>query len=103
MNLADLSTFLGFIIFSIFTPVSANGAGAPFWLAVTLVPVGIGIGAGAAYLNHRLMYRFLGVKLSPKDKNEGNLFLYMLYPFASITLSIAASAAIGNLAARMMK
>lgn len=103
MNLADLSTLLGFIIFSICTPASANGAGAPFWLTVTLVPVGIGMGVGVAYLNHRLMYRFLGVGLSTKDQNRGSLLLYMIYPFASVTLSIAAAVTIGNLAAQIMK
>ena len=103
MNLADLTTLLGFIIFTICTPASSSGAGAPLWMTICLIPIGAALGAAAAYLNRRLMYRFLGMKTSPEEKNSGNIFLYMLYPFAAIIISIAASIAIGNLSAQIIK
>ena len=73
------------------------------WATIILIPFGVGIGLGTAYLVSRIMYRFLGVKSAHNEKNEGNLFLYMLFPFVSLVACIAAAVGIGNLTAFALK
>ncbi|MCC5839569.1 MAG: hypothetical protein JJT96_05545 [Opitutales bacterium] len=100
MNLADLSSLMTVLIIAIETPAAASSEGAPTWTVLALVPIAIGFGILASFVNHRMMYRFLGVTGKDEKKSEGNFFFYMAWPIiwlsASLGFSIAAGSSIGS-------
>lgn len=103
MNLADLSSVLIVLLVTIGTPSAADAGGAPFWLVMIIILPAVALGLATAYLNGRLMYRLLGGGAPGQKKNEGNLFLYMVWPFISWVIALAAAICLGNFAALISK
>jgi hypothetical protein len=103
LNLADMSSLFTVLIFAFATPSAANVAGGPLWLVIILIPIGIGVGILGALLNHRMMYRFLGVKLPHEEKSEGNFLFYMLWPFFWWITSSAIATALGKFLTHLIR
>ena len=99
MNLADLTSFLTLITFAIGTPVSANSAGAPLWVTLSLILIGSVVGLGTAHLNGHMMSYFLGTQAKPSPNSQGHLLLYILFPFFALIASIAGAVGLGHLVA----